>query len=364
MRAFDCPSSAARSRNSSPPQRPAGSSDPDSGYRRQVEGLRRRALVSRHGRDVRGVRRRAPSTRRIHPALPRGPAVTDGSGRTVRPACATGRRRGNRTYRGSEGGSGALDRNGRDADSCPSHRTPGDGSMVGGHLVSSAFLQRHLQARADAQHFAGRRHLAGWRSGCAWLGPASSLRAMVETGIQPLVPTSWLSGPERPRIRRRRRRGLARRGANTGHSRHGVEPTARRAVEDGGGRGTTPRRRVVPVVQRASPSPGGRAARLLAAFRRSRSRCRRGRTGGCCRALGAVRRAIVRGRSRRSGPNRAPCRRLRATRRRRVPEPAHRRTRGIAGRDGGHARRTAARSLRSLRAGSHCRLPHSLSAVR
>lgn len=59
--------------------------------------------------------------------------------------------------------------------------------MVGGHLVSSAFLQRHLQARADAQHFAGRRHLAGWRSGCAWLGPASSLRAMVETGIQPLV---------------------------------------------------------------------------------------------------------------------------------------------------------------------------------
>ena len=59
--------------------------------------------------------------------------------------------------------------------------------MVAGHLVSSAFLQRHLQERADAQHFAGRRHLAGWRSGCAWLGPASSLRAMVETGIEPLV---------------------------------------------------------------------------------------------------------------------------------------------------------------------------------
>jgi hypothetical protein len=53
--------------------------------------------------------------------------------------------------------------------------------------VSAAFLERHLQTRPDAHHFAERRHLAPWRTRCATLGPAAGLRAMVEIGIEPLV---------------------------------------------------------------------------------------------------------------------------------------------------------------------------------
>jgi hypothetical protein len=68
--------------------------------------------------------------------------------------------------------------------------------MIAGHLVSKAFLERHLRGRPDAQHFAERRHLAPWRAQCAMLGPASGLRAMVESGVEPLVRLLGFSGLE------------------------------------------------------------------------------------------------------------------------------------------------------------------------
>jgi len=59
----------------------------------------------------------------------------------------------------------------------------------GGHLISELFLERHLLERDAIADGAGsaRRALIAWRRRSADLGPASSVRAMLETGAAPLV---------------------------------------------------------------------------------------------------------------------------------------------------------------------------------
>ena len=63
-----------------------------------------------------------------------------------------------------------------------------------GHLISESYLERIMAdgaSRAKPSSGAGsqdlQRRLAEWRRTCRWLGPASSLRAMLETGAEPLI---------------------------------------------------------------------------------------------------------------------------------------------------------------------------------
>jgi hypothetical protein len=61
----------------------------------------------------------------------------------------------------------------------------------GGHLVSEYYLETELSAitpdglRPGAEVI--RRQLVRWRESCAWLGPASSVRTLVESAAMPLV---------------------------------------------------------------------------------------------------------------------------------------------------------------------------------
>ncbi|HEY2905700.1 MAG TPA: N-6 DNA methylase [Vicinamibacterales bacterium] len=59
----------------------------------------------------------------------------------------------------------------------------------GGHLISELFLERHILEGNAVRERAGdaRRALIAWRRRTADLGPASSVRAMLETGAAPLV---------------------------------------------------------------------------------------------------------------------------------------------------------------------------------
>jgi hypothetical protein len=78
----------------------------------------------------------------------------------------------------------------------------------GGHLVSELFLEQQMLARTEVSAAAanGKRALNVWRRKAAQLGPASSLRAMLETGAAPLVE---LLGGETPSSIEPFDRGLA-----------------------------------------------------------------------------------------------------------------------------------------------------------
>ena len=56
-----------------------------------------------------------------------------------------------------------------------------------GHLVSEGYLERYLSEQAPRDLTPERRQFAAWRRGCRGLGPASSVRALVDVGLDPLV---------------------------------------------------------------------------------------------------------------------------------------------------------------------------------
>src|SRR5689334_14035264 len=59
-----------------------------------------------------------------------------------------------------------------------------------GHLISESFLERHLAALSKNRR--GRERAADvliWREGCGALGPASSVRAILETAAATLLRT-------------------------------------------------------------------------------------------------------------------------------------------------------------------------------
>jgi hypothetical protein len=59
---------------------------------------------------------------------------------------------------------------------------------VNGHLVSEFFLERQLgEEMVSPASTTARRNLTEWRKRCHSLGPASSLRALLETGAEPLL---------------------------------------------------------------------------------------------------------------------------------------------------------------------------------
>jgi hypothetical protein len=66
-----------------------------------------------------------------------------------------------------------------------------------GHLVSESFLENHLMdpSRAAAPIPTG--HLGTWQRGARGLGPASSLRALIDVGADPLVRMLGFTGIER-----------------------------------------------------------------------------------------------------------------------------------------------------------------------
>jgi hypothetical protein len=57
----------------------------------------------------------------------------------------------------------------------------------GGHLISETFLETVLPEASDEPAAIGRRELACWRKQNSSLGPASSLRAMLDAGIRPFA---------------------------------------------------------------------------------------------------------------------------------------------------------------------------------
>src|SRR3954468_2556674 len=57
-------------------------------------------------------------------------------------------------------------------------------SGFGGHLISEDFLERHLDERGSSA--VDERRLADWIRRCRHLGPASSLRSLVDVASVPL----------------------------------------------------------------------------------------------------------------------------------------------------------------------------------
>ena len=64
---------------------------------------------------------------------------------------------------------------------------------LGGHLFSEFFLEHHI----DGSPSAGLDHraLVAWRRQCRWLGPASSLRSLVDAGLAPLLASLGFAAP-------------------------------------------------------------------------------------------------------------------------------------------------------------------------
>src|SRR5262245_24871124 len=56
-----------------------------------------------------------------------------------------------------------------------------------GHLLSEQFLEQHLAELPSGLQTREKRALDLWRQSCAVLGPAASLRSMLETGAAPLA---------------------------------------------------------------------------------------------------------------------------------------------------------------------------------
>ncbi len=69
---------------------------------------------------------------------------------------------------------------------------------VCGHLISSEFLEQQLR-QASGPDLQSARQLAEWRVGTAALGPASSFRALIELGAEPLVRLLGFPGVDRIR---------------------------------------------------------------------------------------------------------------------------------------------------------------------
>src|SRR5436190_18382868 len=68
----------------------------------------------------------------------------------------------------------------------------------GGHLVSEAFLEQSLLAAAEDERLTARQfreQFIKWRRACAALGPAASLRTLLEVGAAPLIGTLAFDGP-------------------------------------------------------------------------------------------------------------------------------------------------------------------------
>ncbi len=71
-----------------------------------------------------------------------------------------------------------------------------------GHLVSESFLEHYLAQQAPRDLTGERRRFAAWRRECRGLGPASSLRALADVGMEPLArllrlaPDAMEHGPE------------------------------------------------------------------------------------------------------------------------------------------------------------------------
>jgi hypothetical protein len=58
---------------------------------------------------------------------------------------------------------------------------------MSGHLIAEAFLDQHLRTTAPGAPVTGDRRLTAWMRNYRQLGPASSLRALVDVGAAPLV---------------------------------------------------------------------------------------------------------------------------------------------------------------------------------
>jgi hypothetical protein len=58
---------------------------------------------------------------------------------------------------------------------------------MSGHLITEAFLEHHLRTAAAGAAAAGNRRLTAWMRHYRQLGPASSVRALVDVGAAPLV---------------------------------------------------------------------------------------------------------------------------------------------------------------------------------
>ena len=56
-----------------------------------------------------------------------------------------------------------------------------------GHLVSEGFLERYLADQGPRDLASQHRRFSAWRRGCRGLGPTSSLRALVDVGLDPLA---------------------------------------------------------------------------------------------------------------------------------------------------------------------------------
>src|SRR3989442_7419374 len=68
-----------------------------------------------------------------------------------------------------------------------------------GHLVSESFLEQELtstrvEPATDDARFA-RQRLTRWHRSFGWLGPASTVRALLESAAAPLVDVLGFAGP-------------------------------------------------------------------------------------------------------------------------------------------------------------------------
>src|SRR5262245_12848479 len=66
-----------------------------------------------------------------------------------------------------------------------------------GRLVTGFFLERCIETQ-QGNHPIARRSFVEWRAQCAGLGPASSTRAILEVGAEPLIRHLGFNGLTRP----------------------------------------------------------------------------------------------------------------------------------------------------------------------